>query len=131
MEDFTVKTTNSIMKEDSDDQVENNYTLSGLEEFSDDDNYPRLKETENKNVFAKKISRKNGSIKYMIKVSSNGKFYNPVSIYGIEEQKTFLDKICRSNNKFKEVNNKVFSLYLKFLTSKNPSWLSNAEREAE
>ena len=50
MEDFTVKTTNSIMKEDSDDQVENNYTLSGLEEFSDDDNYPRLKETENKNI---------------------------------------------------------------------------------
>jgi hypothetical protein len=67
----------------------------------------------------------------MIRLDSNNKFFNPVSIYGTEKNKTFLDRICRSNQKFSEVSEKVFSLYTKFLSTKNILWLNNAEREAE
>lgn len=105
------------------------YTLSGLEEFVDEEQFPRS--TSEDNTFAKKILRKNGTPKHMIRLASNGKLFNPVSIYGMEENKTFLDRICRSNKKFKEVNTKVFDLYIKFLQSKNISWLNNAERESE
>jgi hypothetical protein len=67
------------------------------------------------------------AVEYIISI----KLFNPVSIYGVEKDKNFLDRICRSNSKFKEVNHKVFDLYVKFLQSKNISWLNNAEREAE
>lgn len=107
------------------------YTMSGMEDYIDENNHPRLKDPSDKNIFAKKILRHNNSIKYMIKLNAGGKLTNPASIYGFEKEKTFLDKVCRSNSKFKEVNNKVFELYLKFLQSKNTSWLYNAEREAE
>ena len=36
-----------------------------------------------------------------------------------------------SNEKFKEVSEKTLNLYVKFLQTKNISWLTNAEREAE
>lgn len=106
------------------------YTITGLEEFLDDNNTPRLSK-ESESAFAKKTIRKNGSIKYTVKLSTNGKLYNPVSMYGQKQETTFLNRVCRSNNKFVEVNQKVFEWYIQFLKTKNTAWLNNAERERE
>ena len=69
--------------------------------------------------------------KYVIKLSNNGKLYNPISVLGEEKTFTFLDKICRSNNRFKTVNEKAFNWYIQFLRSKNLAWFYNAEREMD
>ena len=113
-----------------DDAKEEYFTLVGREDFMDN-GFSKLKQDDNENVFAKKILRKDGSVRYMVKISSNGKLYNPLSIYGMEPDKSFLNRVCRSNKKFKEVNSKAFDWYLKFLTTKNMAWLNNAEREME
>lgn len=129
--DFIFRNDQSIYAKEgpSSDSQESLYTLIGLESFLDDDDLPRTEDT-NK-VFAKKVSRSNGTTKYMIRLESSGKLFNPVSIYGAEQQKTFLDRICRSDKRFKEVSSKTFAYYIKFLTTKNTSLLYNAEREDE
>jgi hypothetical protein len=104
------------------------YTLSGSHALSEDSD---LLTINNEQVCAKIVHRIDATKKYMIRLDSNNKFFNPVSIYGTEKNKTFLDRICRSNQKFSEVSEKVFSLYTKFLSTKNILWLNNAEREAE
>lgn len=111
-------------------EVEELFTLNGMEDFAHNGCY-MLKDKDSENVFAKKILRKNGTYKYMIRLSSNGKLFNPVSIYGQEQDNSFLNRVCRSNNKFTEVNSKTFDWYTKFLNSKNVAWLNNAERERE
>jgi len=105
------------------------YTLYGQEDFLDNDNNPRCESENSDKVYAKRSHRDDGSIKYSIKLDSNGKIYNPISIYGVSKITSFLDRICRSQNKYKEVNEKAFSMYLKFLKTKNVAWLHNTERE--
>lgn len=133
MSDFIFTSNNSIFNtnKDTENTEEISYTITGMEDECDDNGCPIVEDKDAENVFAKKIIRKNGTTKFLIRLSANGKLFNPMSIYGLEKDKTFLDRICRSNSKFKEVNHKVFDLYIKFLQSKNISWLNNAEREAE
>lgn len=107
------------------------FTVIGYEDFIDNTGNARIKQENIDKIFAKKTLRKNGSIKYLIRLANNGKLYNPVSIYGKETEATFLNRICRSDKKFKEVNEKTFNWYIKFLNTKNTSWLYNAEREME
>lgn len=130
MDNFIFKP-NSLFNDKSNNlESEEYYTFSGLGDFTDTDGNNRAKE-ENDSVVAKKTVRKNGSIKYTIRLGNDSKFYNPVSIYDNKQDHTFLDRICRSNDRFKEVNLKVFNLYLQFLKTKNTAWLNNAERENE
>ena len=82
-------------------------------------------------VYAKKIQRKDGSYKLSIRTGADGKLYNPMSIYGKEKSSTLLDNVCKSNDKFKTVNEKTFTWYTQFLKTKNMAHLYNAEREAE
>ena len=82
-------------------------------------------------VYAKKIQRKDGSYKLSIRTGTDGKLYNPMSIYGKEKASTLLDNVCKSNDKFKTVNEKTFTWYTQFLKTKNMAHLYNAEREAE
>lgn len=105
------------------------FTIYGEEEFLVD-GYPQRKHDDTL-VYAKKIQKRDGMYKYMIKLSNNGKLYNPVAIVGEEKRSTFLDKICRSNDKFKIVNEKAFNWYVEFLKSKNLAWFYNAEREID
>lgn len=107
------------------------YTLMGMEDFQDSLNNPRINNSNDNKILAKKIVRDDNSVKFSIKLGNNGKVYNPISIYGEEKKNNFLDRICRSSNKFKEVNFKAFELYVKFLKTKNIAWLHNAEREIE
>jgi hypothetical protein len=107
------------------------YTLVGLEDFVDLNNNPRLNKETDDNIFAKKTVRADSSIRYSVRLSKDGKIYNPMSIYGQETNSTFLDRVCRASGKFKDVNYKTFDLYVNFLKTKNVAWLHNAEREAE
>ena len=129
MDDFIYKPTSTFTAKTSDkEDASEFFTLSGLEDSLDDQECPKVN-SESKKIFAKKTTRKNGSIKYSIRLNSGGKLSNPASIYGQEKDLTFLDRICRSNDRFKEVNKKVFDLYMEFLKTKNTAYLNNAERE--
>jgi hypothetical protein len=123
----------SIYNTENDSEVTNAaekyYTVIGEEDFIND-GIP-MKSEDGKGVYAKQIQRADGSFKNLVRVTTNAKLYNPLSIYGQESNNNFLDRICRSNLKFKTVNDKTWNWYLKFLATKNLSWLYNAEREAE
>ena len=107
------------------------FTLIGQEDTVNQENYPVISVSQPDKVFAKRVSRKNGTTKYLVRLASNGKLYNPLSIYGVEQDKSFLNRVCRSDKKFKEVNQRAFEWYLNFLSTKNIAWLNNAEREME
>lgn len=111
------------------DLVKEFYTLNDQEEFNINGNSRRHNDDDK--VYAKKIQKKDGSFKHMIKTAANGKLYNPVSIYGEEKSNDFLDRICKSNQKFRTVNQKAFQLYLSFLSSQNLGYFYNAEREVD
>lgn len=116
---------------DKNSTVNEFYTLSGMEDFIDNNNNPRLNKETDSNIFAKKIVRADSTIRYSLRLSKDGKLYNPMSIYGKENNINFLDRICRASGKFKDVSYKTFDMYVNFLKTKNVAWLHNAEREAE
>jgi hypothetical protein len=107
----------------------NLYTSPDQADFLDEDDFPRTLNPHNKNITAKKIIKRDAPPKYSIRIGLNNKLFNPLSIYGKEKDSTFLDTVCRANDRFIDVNLKVFELYLSFLKTKNISWLHNAERE--
>lgn len=106
------------------------YTMSGYESFTDHDGIPSAKEDEATKIFAKQTIREDGTTKYSIRLDREKKLFNPVSIYGNKDLK-LLENISRNNKQYKEVNKKVFDMYLQFLRTKNIAWLHNAERESE
>lgn len=128
---MSIFTNNHVFDKKTCDEKDFFFTCPGKEDYLE--NNTPMKNQEDEDVYAKKIIRSNGSVKYMIRLDYAAKFFNPFSIYDKEDQKQsveFLNSVCRSNKKFKEVSSKVFDLYLHFLVSKNTSWLFNAEREA-
>lgn len=104
------------------------YTILGDHDFLDEDGKPRANE-ENTKVVAKTVTTDNKPTRFYIKVGTYGKIYNPIGLYSEGNNTKFLSKIGRKQFEFKEVNNKIFDLYLNFLTTKNTAWLNNAERE--
>lgn len=106
------------------------YTISGSEDFFDDNQLPRLN-NDGDNVYAKKTIRDDGTMRYSVRLSLNGKLYDPTSQIGEGNSKNFLDNTVRADNRFKNVSPKVFDLYISFLKTKNNSWLLNAQREDE
>lgn len=106
------------------------YTISGYQDFFDENQLPRLNSDTNK-TYAKKTIRDNGTVRYSIRLSLSNKLYDPTSQYGLDKTKSFLDSTVRSENRFKNVSPKVFEMYVTFLKTKNNSWLHNAQREDE
>lgn len=111
-------------------ETEQLYTILGKEEYIDSDQNPR-KHTDNNEVYAKKNTRIDGSVKYLIKTGIDKKLYNPLSPIDKESNRAFLDRVSRSNDRFRSVSQKTFNWYIQFLRTKNTAWLHNAEREAE
>lgn len=106
------------------------YTISGEEDHII--NGIPIRNLDDDKVYAKKIQRADASLRYLIRLDPTAKLFNPLSIYdGTDKRQVteFLNTVCRTNKKFREVNYKVFELYLRFLSTKNISWLHNAERE--
>lgn len=114
-------------KESSSDSDIQYFTMLGDHDFMDSDNKPRAK-SETKNVVAKCIT-KNTNKKYFIKVGTYGKIFNPIGMFSEGKNQKFIAKIGKKEFNFKEVNQKIFDLYLNFLGTKNLAWLNNAERE--
>ena len=104
------------------------YCMIGLEDFLDLHNNPRT-EKDNTNTLAKKIIRDDSSIRYSIRVSKEGRLYNPLSLYGEEKKYTLYDN-NPNTTKFKDVNFRCFEHYLNFLKTKNIAYFNNSEREA-
>jgi hypothetical protein len=103
------------------------YTIIGKQQFFDEDKNP-LVHKENSEVFAKKVIS-NNKTKYYIKVGTYGKIYNPIGLFSEGTANKFLAKIGKKAWEFKEVNYKIFDMYVSFLRTKNIAWLNNAERE--
>lgn len=104
------------------------YTILGDHDYLDDNGKPRSNDENNK-VAAKSVVTDNKPARYYIKIGTYGKIYNPIGLFSEGQNTKFLSKIGRKQFEFKEVNAKVFDLYINFLTTKNIAWLNNAERE--
>lgn len=101
------------------------YALIGKHDFIDEEDYPRA----NENKALAKLVINNNKKKYMIKVGAYGKIFNPLGLHSEGRENKFLSKIGKNEWNFKEVNSKVFEMYLNFLKSRNIAWLNNAQRE--
>lgn len=102
-----------------------NYTMIGDHEYIDDQDCPRTTEARS---LARSITT-NNKTRYFIKIGTYGKIFNPIGLESEGKQNKFLSKIGRKEWDFKEVNSRVFDLYLSFLKSRNIAWLNNAQRE--
>lgn len=117
----------------------NYYTTLQYEEYKDE-NENSLRKVDDNKVFAKSIKRgyskditKSAPIynKFYIKVYPNKKLYDPFPLYSVSDNKTsFIDKVCKSENTYKEVTESVFNMYLNYLKTENIQWLNKAQRES-
>lgn len=104
------------------------YTISGRQDKIRNGFYvlevPVQEAEENPYAHAIKNSSSNT---YWVKVGENGRLFNPYGLYseGMERKK----RVGRSTWKFRSVNANIFNQYVRFLTSKNETFLHNAERE--
>ena len=103
------------------------YTIIGKHQFLDENKNPRLN-TETSDACAKKIIT-DKSTKFYIKTGIYGKVYDPIGLYSEGTSAKFLARAGKKAWEFKQVNSKVFDMYLSFLRTKNKAWLNNAERE--
>lgn len=122
--DFSVQNSNKI-----NETIKELYTLIEQEDFLDNNNNPRIQSENDKRIMAKKIKNQNKT-KYLIKLDNSGKFYNPISPISSIKPTKILQTISLTEDRFKEVNENSFNMYLNFLRSKNISWINNAERES-
>lgn len=118
--------------------MNNYYTTLQYQEFVDDNDNSRTNSDSDK-VFAKTIMSgysKNVTEKtpkynkYYIRISPNKKLYDPFPKYSVSDNKaSFIDKVCKSNNLYKEVPESVFNMYLNYLRTENVQWYNKAQRE--
>lgn len=129
LSDFQTKDTNSDSRF---------YTKLGSHDYIDNEYNPRL-ETESNLTMAKSVRgqyTKSFSsddiipMKYYVKTDPNKKLYNPIDNFSsISSRPNFINKICKSENVFTEVNESVFNKYVAFLRTLNVQWLVSAQRE--
>lgn len=103
------------------------FTVVGQHEYLDKDNRPKIKDEDK--ALAKQVTVGSQPSRYYIKIGTYGKIYNPIGLYSEGHSEKFLSKIGRKQYEYKEVNQKVFDMYVSFLSTKNLAWLNNAERE--
>lgn len=112
------------------DKLDEFYSMTGDQDYYDDNNNPRLVKDGSKTL-AKKLFTEKSRPRYLILMNTDGKLHNPLNITSKQKMTSnFLDRKCREP-KFKSVSEKTFNMYVNFLKSKNLSWLYNADREAE
>lgn len=99
------------------------YAVLGNHDYIDENNNPRSLE-ENKSTLAKNVNNK-----LYIKIGPYGRIFNPMGMFSEGRDNKFAAKTGKNEYSFKQVNQKVFDMYLNFLSTKNLAWLNNAERE--
>ena len=114
------------------------YTIFGKHDSLDDSGRP-LKSILSNDVYAKAVRNRpsknfqivspidNISFKYYINVLPNRKPYNPVEVAG--DRSSFIDRVCKTESVFLEVNKSVFDKYVNFLQTKNTQWLTEVYRD--
>jgi len=80
-------------------------------------------------AYAKKITMHRGGVKYFVKRDRHGQIFNPWGLYAQGRQFATDGTRGTAEVSFTKINQKGFEYYLKFLTTKNASWLTNAQRE--
>lgn len=115
------------------------YTRKGLESFLDSENFPRLY-SDGENVFAKAIKNKlsksfvnnsGAKFSYYILTDPNKKPYDPSIKYSVESKvpKNFINKVCKSDLIFTEVNYSIFHKYISFLKGESKKLLQEIARD--
>lgn len=107
------------------------YTVLGEQDFFKDKTKIPCVFTEDKALAKKVTNTDTNASKYYIKIGMYGRPYNPIGLYSEGQSAKFLTKAGKPQYTFKEVNEKTFSFYINFLTTKNTAWLSNTERELQ
>lgn len=121
------------------------YTISGQEDFLDEEGNPVVKDGQSDKVYAKAINnRKPREIKiqnnsglnkisysFYIKVSPESIPYNPKKLHSVTDNNSlsFVNEKCKSGWFFKEVPKSIFDKYLLFLKTKSIKWLKETQRE--
>lgn len=113
------------------------YTISDYSETIDDQgNY--LVSQDNDRVYAKAVKESKGKnilekspryYKYYIKLSPDKNLYDPFPKYTSGSKPSFINKVCKAENNFIEVNQSTFNKYVAFLRTKNSKWLNDAQRD--
>jgi hypothetical protein len=113
------------------------YCVSGMEDFIDQDNYPRINTDEDSRILAKSLGcTKSKNIleskniyRYYILVNENGTPYNPVLLHSsVKNKKNYTDVICKGKQ-FKKVDSYIFKKYINFLKTKNKKILTDLQRD--
>lgn len=97
-------------------------------DFIDENNNPCLINENDSRIMAKAKLKNNNSYKYMIRLDSLKKIYDP-TIDMSETKDKNLFNVDGAEIEFKEVSKTTFDLYLSFLRTMNVAWIRNAERE--
>lgn len=88
---------------------------------------------EDDNCFAKEMHllRNDDStyVKYFIKMGLDGRLFNPWGPFSEGTQADYAKRLGKPKWSFADCSQKCFDFYTKFLQSRNPAWLHNAERE--
>lgn len=126
-EDFSIKHKKDDTSNESDNSSTEYYTIIGKHQFIDENKNPRCN-TETSEVCAKKVTTQS-STKFYIKTGVYGKIYNPIGMFSEGTATKFLARAGKKAWNYKQVNSKVFDMYISFLKTKNKAWLNNAERE--
>jgi hypothetical protein len=116
------------------------YCLKGKEDFIDIDGNPRVSDKDSDIIAAKCIQNKksksfqaaSNNYSYYIRTTPNAALFNPIeklSPIKDKRQFDFIDSTCKDKWMFVEVGKTTFDKYIKFLVTKNISWLKEANRD--
>lgn len=131
IKDFDISHKNNIVS-----NSDKYYTLINYQDFLDEDNNPCKMELSD-DVYAKAIlnkkpkhiSDKKTYYSYYVIMNPKNELYNPVKIHStIKNKSNFVDKVCKSEWSFKEVDKSVFDTYVDFLRTQNLRLLQKANR---
>lgn len=131
---------NHIFISKSNTDKSNFYCLKGYEDFIDDEGFPRVKDEDSQSIAAKKVLNKKSKsfnneqqhFSHYIKCNPSNELFNPIQLHSSIKDKSsnnFIDKTCKSEWTFKEVDKHIFNKYIRFLLTGNISWLKDAERD--
>ena len=79
-------------------------------------------------AFAKKVTTPGGRQVFFVKFGPDGFMYNPARGYSMTLEYRRIDHLGRPVWSFREVPEKAFNFYVKFLASNNTAYVTNAER---
>jgi hypothetical protein len=116
------------------------YCLKGKEDFIDTNGNPRVSDKDSDIIAAKCIQNKksksfqaaSNNYSYYIRTTPNAALFNPIeklSPIKDKRQFDFIDSTCKDKWMFVEVGKTTFDKYIKFLVTKNISWLKEANRD--